>query len=379
MTSTAGIYLHIPFCLKKCAYCDFYSIVDARLRPAYVSALTQEIQMRARPEAACDTLYFGGGTPSLLEVEQIRRLLGAVRRSFALCSKAEITIEANPATIDAAKLTELRQLGINRINIGLQSFRQSHLSFLGRCHNVEDGVSALEAARQAGFERVGADLIYGLPGQTQAAWQEDLESMLAYTPEHISCYMLTYEAGTPLNARRRSGAITPLAEGKAAQQFQFTSDFLTRHGYDHYEISNFARRSSSQDYRSRHNRKYWNMVPYHGFGPSAHSFEGVRRSWNLRSVRAYISALSQNKLPPAETETLSPTQQRLEAIYLGLRQSQGIDLKTFEAHFGDNLAASNRELLQRLQAEKMVSCDKAALILTARGMRFIDSIAALIN
>lgn len=377
--SKIGIYLHIPFCVKKCAYCDFYSVSTAGLRAPFAAALIKEIELRARPQEACDTLYLGGGTPSVLETKEIEKILAAVHRNFSLSRDAEITIEANPATIDPEKLAALRRMGINRINIGIQSCRADHLNFLGRCHSAQEGRLSLEAARTAGFERIGVDLIYGLPGQTEAIWQEDLESMIAYAPEHISCYMLTYEAGTPMDARRRSGAVTPLDDGRVAHLFEFTSDFLQRNGYDHYEISNFARQSPQHDFRSRHNRKYWNMVPYYGFGPSAHSYEGARRSWNIRDVRAYIAALSQNRLSVAETEKLSQWQQRLEAIYLGLRQSRGIDLAAFEKRFKDALVPVNLALLRRLQAEKMVQYDDSALSLTLRGMRFIDSIVRLME
>jgi oxygen-independent coproporphyrinogen-3 oxidase len=191
--------------------------------------------------------------------------------------------------------------------------------------------------------------------------------------------MLTYEAGTPMDAQRLSGAIIPLGDDKVARMFEVTSDFLRKRGYEHYEISNFARRSSSNDFRSRHNRKYWNSAVYHGFGPSAHSFDGTRRSWNLRDVRGYISVLKNNRLPISETEELSMSQRRLEMIYLGLRQRRGIDLKTFEKRFGDSLVLSNQNLLKQLRQEKMVVYDSKTLRLTLRGMCYLDSIVALID
>ncbi len=376
---TIGLYIHIPFCLKKCAYCDFYSITEAALRPPFVAALIKEIGLRRDSQSICDTLYFGGGTPSLLEVGEVERVLGAVGENFKLTRDAEITLEANPATISASKLTHLRGLGINRINIGIQSFKDPHLVLLGRRHNARDAHDCLAAARSAGFVNLGLDLIYGLPGQSEAQWAEDLEAALSYAPEHISCYMLTYEAGTPLFCKRQQKKIFPLKEEVVAGLFEFTSRFLTDRGYDHYEISNFARRDSRLDFRSRHNRKYWNLSSYLGMGPAAHSFEDPVRSWNLKDVAAYINILKEEKRPLADQESLTIYQQRLEAIYLGLRQSSGIDLKAFEKRFGEALQIKNRKMIEMLQLEKMAVFDEEHLRLTSKGMRYLDSIVSLLD
>ncbi len=374
--TTLGIYFHIPFCLRKCAYCDFYSITEAALRPPFVAALIKEIYLRGNPQAVCDTLYFGGGTPSLLEAGEVGRVIEAVSANFKLSRDAEITLEANPATISPPKLAELRRLGINRINIGVQSFKDDPLTLLGRCHTAGDAHECLAAAHNAGFDNLGLDLIYGLPGQREAQWAEDLETALTYAPEHISCYMLTYEAGTSLNVRRSAGEITPLAEKRVADLFRFTSRFLVARGYDHYEISNFARRDSKHDFRSRHNRKYWDLSPYLGMGPAAHSFEDPVRSWNLKDVAAYINALTNKTRPLADRETLTISQQQLEAVYLGLRQSTGIDLNAFEERFGETLQAKNRSIIDALQFEKMAQCDETHLRLTLKGMCYLDSIVS---
>jgi len=374
----AGIYIHIPFCIKKCAYCDFYSITDVALQVQFLTALIKEIQLRSRPKQICDTLYLGGGTPSFLKVDALEKILKTIRQNFSITKDAEITIEVNPATIMLKQLIILRQMGINRINIGVQSFSDQQLNFLGRCHTGKDARESITMARRAGFERMGMDLIYALPGQSENRWQKDLNTTLNYKPEHISCYMLTYEAGTPMDKKRQSGSVIPLDDDKVASLFEFTAEFLNNRGYDHYEISNFARRDPKVDFRSRHNRKYWNFAPYFGFGPAAHSFKSPIRAWNLRHVTAYIKSLSQNRLPIAETEKLSFSQQRLETIYLGLRQSKGIDLVAFEKKFKAKLLVSNPALLQKLQKEKMAVYDDVTFALTVRGMRYIDSIVPLI-
>ena len=376
--SKAGIYIHIPFCVQKCGYCDFYSVTDMGLKPSFTAALVKEIQLRSRPQAICDTLYMGGGTPSLLDQHDISKILETIGQHFLISEDAEVTLEANPATISFNKLTDLHHMGLNRINIGVQSFSDRHLKLLGRIHTAKDAHESIIMARKAGFKRLGVDLIYGLPEQTENMWQKDLKATLSYFPEHISCYMLTYENKTLMDKQRQRGAIIPLDEAKVADLFEFTDEFLCQNGYDHYEISNFARKNPDSDYRSRHNRKYWNGAPYFGFGPAAHSFESPLRAWNLRDVTAYIKNLSQNRLPVAETETLSFSQQRLEAIYLGLRQSDGIDLAAFEKKFKERLPAADLALLQRLQKEKMVVYDNTTLALTVKGMRYIDSIVPLI-
>jgi putative oxygen-independent coproporphyrinogen III oxidase len=376
--SKAGIYIHIPFCIQKCGYCDFYSVTDMGLIPSFTAALVREIQLRSRPQAICDTLYLGGGTPSLLDRDALAKILKTIGQHFLITEDVEVTLEANPATISFNKITDLHHMGLNRINIGVQSFWDRHLKLLGRIHTVKDAHESISMARKAGFKRLGVDLIYGLPGQTEDMWQKDLKAALSYFPEHISCYMLTYESKTPMDKERQRGAIIPLDEGKVADLFEFTAEFLCQNGYDHYEISNFARKDPGFDYRSRHNRKYWNGAPYFGFGPAAHSFESPLRAWNPRDVTAYIKNLSQNRLPVAETETLSFSQQRLEAIYLGLRQSDGIDLAAFEKRFKERLPVADLALLQRLQTEKMVVYDNTTLALTVKGMRYLDSIAPLI-
>jgi oxygen-independent coproporphyrinogen-3 oxidase len=353
-------------------------MTDVTLQAQFLTALIKEIRLRSRRKQICDTLYLGGGTPSLLKVDAIEKILKTIRQNFSITKEAEITMEVNPATVTLNQLVILRRMGINRINIGVQSFSDKQLNFLGRSHSSKDARESIVKARYAGFERIGVDLMYALPDQSENAWREDLNTALEYLPEHISCYMLTYEAGTPMDKKRQSGGIIPLDDDKAAGLFEFTAEFLKNRGYDHYEISNFARRDPKADFCSRHNHKYWNFAPYFGFGPAAHSFESQVRAWNLRHVIAYIKSTSQSRLPIAEAEKLSSSQRRMEAIYLGLRQSRGIDLGPFEKKFQAKPLLSNLSLLQKLQKEKMAIYNGTTFALTVRGMRYIDSIVPLL-
>ena len=288
----AGIYIHVPFCVKKCRYCDFYSITDLSLRRDFTNALISEIKMAPDPGPA-DSLYFGGGTPSVLDTVEIERIVAAVLERFSFNPDSEITLEANPGTVDEKKLPGFKAAGINRLNLGIQSFNKEALAFLGRIHTTEESTRAVEAARAAGFDNLGLDLIYGLPGQTAKDLQRDLEKAAAFNPEHLSCYLLTYEKGTLLDKDREKGLVLPLPESRAADLFSLTRDLLDHLGYEQYEISNFAR---SERYRSRHNRKYWTFAPYIGLGPAAHGFVNNHRYGNIPDVERDIELVYNYKL-----------------------------------------------------------------------------------
>ena len=368
-----GIYIHIPFCVRKCLYCDFYSVTDVSLQTPFVSALIKEIVSAESFDVPADTLYIGGGTPSVIDPASIEAIIEAVRRRFLLSAAAEITLEANPGTISPDTLAAYRRAGINRLNIGVQSFYDEALSFLGRCHSSREARQALEWARAAGFENVGLDLIYGLPGQSVEMWRETLAEGLSFRPEHFSCYTLTYEPGTPLTRMLESGEIDAADEELAADLFRTTINVLTRAGYEHYEISNFARTS---ELKSRHNRKYWNHTPYLGFGPAAHSFTDGMRRWNIGDLSAYIRRMEAGQSPVGDTETLTRDQLMMETIYLGLRTGDGIDLIRFETRFGDSFREMFSSLLQSLLEEKLLTLTDARCALTERGMCFHDHITA---
>ncbi|GBC63119.1 hypothetical protein DENIS_4108 [Desulfonema ishimotonii] len=373
---SGGIYIHIPFCIRKCAYCDFYSVSDLSLMPGFVRALEREMAMRAAefPDP-CDTLYLGGGTPSVMTPTHVRRLIAAARCHFDLLPEAEITIEANPGTVSRRSLAEYRRAGVNRINFGVQSFRDDHLCFLGRIHSAQAAVQSLTWARQAGFDNMGLDLIYGLPGQSQAEWREALGRATEFRPEHLSCYMLTYEPGTPLDRRRTDGAFQPLEEARSGDLLDLTIGFLETHGYEQYEISNFAR---SEEFRSRHNQKYWAFAPYIGLGPSAHSFLPPRRFWTPRSVTEYLRAIDAGTAPTAGTETLTREQQIMEAVYLGLRTTGGISVATFEERFGLRFEATFGPVLARLRKDGLIRADADCCALSRKGMRFLDSVTSML-
>ena len=361
--------------MRKCAYCDFYSGSDLSRIPHYIDALVQEIR-RAEPPAglAFDTLYFGGGTPSVLEPAQIARILAAVRSRLTLLPGAEITLEANPGTVTPETLRAFRRTGVNRLNIGVQSFSDAGLRFLGRIHSAEDARLTLGWARDAGYDNIGLDLIYGLPGQSAADWIADMRAAVALAPHHLSCYMLTYEAGTPLTRRKARGAFRPLSEKRVGGLFQATIRFLTDNGYAQYEVSNFA---CSTEKQSRHNRKYWSFAPYLGFGPSAHSFIPPERWWNVASTSRYL-ALAASGQPPLEArETVGYEQQIIEAIYLGLRQNKGIRIADFEARFGFRFDRVFGEVLAELATKGWMQNDAARCALTPEGMLFLDGITSM--
>lgn len=371
----AGIYIHIPFCIRKCPYCDFYSTSDLSSADALTEALQKEMQRAEFPFSA-DTIYFGGGTPSVLDPDKIDRLIQTAHQCFSISNQPEITIEVNPGTISLEKLKTYRNIGINRLNIGVQSFQDEHLRFLGRIHSGIDAKHAIAWAEKAGFDNMGLDLIYGLPGQSEAMWLSDLDTALESDPAHLSCYMLTYPKGTPIEKQREAGLFYPSDDNTVSSLFLKTGEYLNLHGYLHYEISNFAR---SEALMSRHNRKYWNDVSYLGFGPSAHSFIHPERFWNVRSVKRYIQRIDAGKPPTAGREELTRDQQMMEAIYLGLRQKQGIDIARFNRKFGISFEETFKDVLKQLEREGMREHHPGCCSLSEKGMLFADGAAHLFN
>jgi oxygen-independent coproporphyrinogen-3 oxidase len=373
-----GIYVHIPFCLRKCFYCDFFSITDMGLKPAFLEALSAEISAADRLPLVFDTLYIGGGTPSLLEPAEVKGIIDAVFSRFRFAAPVEVTLEVNPGTVDFKKLQGFRAAGVNRLNIGVQSFQDENLQRLGRIHSAGQAHAALAGARRAGFETVGLDLIYGLPGQTLAGWSQDLESALAHAPEHIACYLLTVEPDTPLAEAQRSGRFQPVAEGAAADLFLATAEFLTARGFLHYEISNFARIAAGgrAACTSRHNSKYWTHAAYLGFGPAAHSFLPPRRFWNLRDVKGYVEALSRGGGAVCGEETLTGEQEMLEAVLLGLRTAAGFDLREFNNRFGVDFMMRHGVAAVELQSQGLLRLEDGRCAPTLRGMLYINTVTA---
>lgn len=318
-----GLYIHIPFCRSKCPYCGFYSIASISLVPRWLEAFKKEVDLyKGLFNAPFDSLYFGGGTPTVLTLTQISEIMDHLFTCYQFTEGIELTIEANPGDIDIDKCGGLKALGFNRVNLGVQSFKNDELKFLGRRHSGREAEEAIESMRAAGFENLGIDLIYGLKGQTLEGWMDNLEKALAFSPEHISCYELSIEKGTVFSSMKDKGQLVLPEQEIEESFFLTTSEFLENRGYIHYEISNFAR---GETYYSRHNRKYWDRTPYLGLGPSAHSFDGTMRWWNQRSVRRYCEALEKKESPVEENEVLSKEQVVMESVSLGLRTKWGFD------------------------------------------------------
>jgi len=377
-SKNAGLYIHIPFCVRKCPYCDFYSVTDLALKPMFLKALIAEMQLVSAKGLCFDTLYMGGGTPSVYGYHDIGRIVSAAFHNFDLQSDSEINIEVNPGTVSLEQLDGYREAGINRINIGVQSFYQKNLDFLGRIHSANEARNALTGARQAGFENIGLDLIYGLPDQAKSDWLEDLKQAIAYDPVHLSCYMLTYEKGTPLHSSLKEGRVQPPAEDNVRTLFETTIEYLEDHKYLQYEISNFARiGNDGKPNVSRHNLKYWTRTPYMGLGPSAHSFIEPQRYWNESRVSSYIAAIESGRLPVAEKEVLTGEQQMIEAIYLGLRMNAGIDLVGFKAKYGIDFMKTFKTLITELTERNYIEVKNSRCALTRRGRAFLDSITAM--
>ncbi|MCG6893544.1 MAG: radical SAM family heme chaperone HemW [Desulfobacteraceae bacterium] len=369
----AGLYLHVPFCERKCRYCDFYSITDRSLIPAYVDGVCAEAATVRAAGVAFDTIYIGGGTPSLLHPREVGRILDRLGAAFSIAATSEVTLEVNPGTVDAASLAGHRTAGVNRLSIGVQSFHEEALQRLGRIHSREQALAAVAAAQKAGYSRISLDLIYGIPGQSERQWQRDLVRAASLGPGHLSCYLLTTEPGTPLHADVDSGIVSMPEETVQGDLFSFTRRFLTDLGYRPYEISNFARTSAD---RSRHNEKYWKFAPYTGLGPAAHSFDPPRRWWNHRDLQRWLQDVRLGRPPVAGMETLDREQQMIERVYLGLRTAEGIDPAAFEREFGIDVFSNFGPILESLARERLLEVSDTRLALTAEGMRFHESVSA---
>ena len=360
MEQTLGLYLHIPFCKSKCTYCDFYSLPHSEEKmDAYTAALIRHLEEVA-PRCArqtVDTVYFGGGTPSYLGEKRLTQLLKTVKKRYHVAPDAEITLEANPDSAgDWKTLRALRKAGFNRISLGVQAADDTMLRRIGRVHTWDQVLSAVAAARMAKLENLSLDLIYGLPGQTLADWQETLTAAAALEPKHISCYGLKVEPGTPLWQQRQSAALPD--DDAQADMYLWTVDYLAKQGYVQYEISNFAR----PGFESRHNLKYWQLGEYAGFGPGAHSDLGGVRFAYERDLDAYIAG----ELRLSEMERIPPLDRDLEYIMLSLRTAQGIDSGYFERQFRQRFRPME-ELLTQYEAHGLAARTERGWHLTPRG------------
>jgi oxygen-independent coproporphyrinogen-3 oxidase len=347
-------------------------------RQRFVDHLLAEISLwsldRSRFDGI-DTIYFGGGTPSALTPDDLARILAAARENLSIQDGAWVSFEANPEDVDAASVRAWRALGVRFLSLGVQSFDAEALRLLGRRHSPADARRSFETARAAGFDTISIDLIYGLPDQPFEIWKRTLESAVALAPDHISCYQLTFHEGTPFGFRLAKGQMRELPEESQGEIFLFTHEFLRDHGYPAYEVSSFAR---SPEHRSRHNQKYWHHVPYLGLGPSAHSFSGsagARRWWNERKLGPYEKRLEAGERPIAGSEELTGADLALEALMLGLRTADGIDLREFRRRYGVDLLQRNEPLVERLVKGDLLRIEGDLLLPTLAGLAITDSMA----
>ncbi len=371
LLQTVSLYLHIPFCHTRCYYCDFNTYAGILpLREPYVRALLSEIalagEMASRQGGAprrARTIFFGGGTPSLLSVQQVTRLLESCREAFAVDEDAEISLEANPGTLNADQLQGLRAAGVNRLSLGSQSFDAGLLKALGRIHSPEEITQAVHFARQAGFTSINLDFMFGLPGQTMRHWQETLDQALALRPEHLSLYSLIIEEGTPFYTWAHEGRITPGDEDLCADMYEYAEERLRAEGYENYEISNW----SLPGHQCRHNLTYWWNLPYIGLGAGAHSFFGGKRLSDVLDPQRYIRLLRDRQMPVAESEEVTRLQEMTETAFLGLRTAAGIHLPAFAERFGESFDQFVGERLQTVEEAGLLEHERDWLRLSERG------------
>lgn len=368
----AGIYIHIPFCRKACYYCNFHFSVSQQLLPEMVDAIAKEVVLRSNYISEnISTIYFGGGTPSLLPGENLKKILNTINTIFTVDAGAEITLEANPDDINEGKLIEWKDVGINRLSIGAQSFFNDELKWMNRAHDAEQAYASIVLSKQKGFENITVDFIYGTPNLTDEGWLINLNKARELDVPHLSCYALTVESKTALFKMIEQKKKENIDADKQGRQFEILMQWAAENGYEHYEISNFAR----PGFRSRHNSSYWQGKPYLGLGPSAHSYNGISRQWNIASNALYIKSINENKVP-FETEILTPIQIINEYIMTALRTSEGISLQQL-------LQLSNQKTVENIinDAQKFIQQNlmlqqSDTLILTQKGKLFADGIAS---
>lgn len=366
----AGLYLHIPFCKQACYYCDFHFSTDKGSRLELIQAMAHELGLQSEYlREPFTTIYLGGGTPSLLTPKEIDFLFDTIHHRLKI-SAGEITLEANPDDLTANKARALRQAGINRLSIGIQSFDDNLLQFLNRAHAAASARQCIQDVRTAGFDNISIDLIYAIPGLDPALWKKTLEEVIRLSPEHISAYALTIENKTVFGNWQKRGKFLPMEEGEAAIQFEMLMDMLGEAGYEQYEISNF----SKPGYAARHNSSYWNRSHYLGIGPSAHSYNGFSRQFNVRNNALYTRSIRAGKVP-FEIETLTRENKINEYILTSLRTSQGCNLDQLKAEWQDDLLSRSGNYIERLRLEGLVVLPGSILQLTRKGRLLADKIS----
>ncbi len=373
----AGIYIHIPFCKQACNYCNFHFSTSLQLKDELIAAMIKEIHLvtekanHSSEKELCETIYFGGGTPSLLSIKELNNILASLFSKFEIAKDAEITLEANPDDITAEKLQLWKKAGINRLSVGVQSFLDQELVWMNRAHSSADSLRCIDEIKNAGFSDYSIDLIYGSPLLNNQDWLNTIDTVINKNIPHISCYALTVEPKTALHKMIAQNKKESVDAEKQAEQFVLLMNQMEQAGYEHYEISNFSKPGR----RSKHNSSYWQGKKYYGFGPAAHSYDGIKRKWNVSNNALYIQSLKKNSIP-SEEETLTSTQSINEYIMTSLRTLEGLDLEKINSLFGTNHV---NQLLNAskiyIQSEKIIQQNNR-LILTKQGKLFADGIAA---
>lgn len=369
----AGIYIHIPFCIQRCSYCNFFSVVSINLVNEVINAIIKELSIRKDylKNEPVQTIYFGGGTPSLLTIQQIEKLLNTVYTNFPVEKNAEITFEANPDDLTKNYLFDLKKVGINRLSIGIQSFDDDKLKILNRRHNATQAHEAVREAQKAGFSNISIDLIYGLLFQSLDEWGADLDKAFSLSIQHLSAYGLTFEEKTLLSKQKEKKIIEPADEELMIEMYELLLEESSKKGFDAYEISNF----SLPGFYSRHNSSYWNQTPYLGVGPSAHSYNGISRQWNVAAIQKYTDGILKNSTF-YEQEILSLEDRYNEYVLLGLRTKNGINIDALEQNFGTELKDFCLENIKTfIDNEKAYRCG-SFLRLNTKGKLISDTIIA---
>lgn len=369
----AGIYIHIPFCKQACHYCDFHFSTNLEIKNAMQAAIVKELNLRKNylPGSGINSIYFGGGTPSLLEANDIASILNCIRSLYEVSNDTEITLEANPDDLNISKLLELKDIGINRLSIGIQSFKNEVLQFLNRAHNAVMAMTCVGMAKQAGIKNISIDLIYAIPNQERSAWIENIDQAIALDPAHISCYAMTIEEKTAFGNWQRKGKLLAIEEEEEAAQLEILSQKLSDAGYIRYEVSNFCK----PDQYSRHNTSYWKQTPYLGIGPSAHSYNGDSRQFNIRNNHLYIKSIEKGEVP-ATLENLSNEDKINEYLLTGLRTIWGCDLDFLKSNYGDDLLNRKATYINMLLANKLAEVKANKIVLTQKGLLLADKISS---
>ncbi len=369
----AGIYLHIPFCRQACFYCDFHFSTNINCKAPLLRALRDEITLRKNylGDATIETIYFGGGTPSILSEKEVSRLLGHIKDTFHCSSNLEISLEANPEDLNLEKLKHLHSSGINRLSIGVQSFNNKTLEFLNRGHTSQQSLSSINNARKAGFSQLNIDLMYGVAKVSLDNWQKDLDIAIKLRAKHISAYCLNIEKNTVFGYQKQKGSFTSATDDQISQQFEMLVSSLEENGYIHYELSNFCLPSQ----QSKHNTNYWRNIPYLGIGPSAHSYNILSRSYNVSDNKQYIKSLKKGKLP-YKVESLTPQDKINEYITTSLATMWGCDLNYLLKSYNYDLYQKSKNDIYLFINQGLIIKQKSTLLLTRKGKLLFDSIAS---